>query len=297
MSVTLFDLTYRVGRELGLVSEGTATGGSATTIVDTVERTEADDFWNGGTAWILYDAGGAGAAPQGEVKKITDFSAASDTITTQAFSAAIAAGDRYAVARNLVPLEILIQKVNQALLELGPVPLYNVDGVVIAAGQTEYTLPPAIRDIRRISYQTKDDADDNRWRVLDNSLWEIQVNNAAGQPDTLIFKVQMPTGYNIKIDYVAEHPPLYAASDALADSVPPELVIYPAAAECLRYRAQRTGWQREFVRDMERYMALAEKMRQSRGLRNIIPKKGRLVIIGDAGVSDESAPDHIYLNG
>jgi hypothetical protein len=114
MAKTLFDLTLELARILGTVREGVATGGSTTTIVDTVARTEDDDAFNGGTAWITYDAGGAGAAPQGEYQIVSDFTASSDTITTAAFSAAIASGDRYAVAGLRYPLDLLIQKINES---------------------------------------------------------------------------------------------------------------------------------------------------------------------------------------
>ena len=51
MTYTLGELTYRAAREIEDVREGVATGGSTTTIVDSNNRTEHDDYWNGGTAW------------------------------------------------------------------------------------------------------------------------------------------------------------------------------------------------------------------------------------------------------
>jgi len=47
----------------------------------------------GWTAFVFWDAGGAGAAPQGESKTITTYVDATGTFTTAAFTAAVAAGD------------------------------------------------------------------------------------------------------------------------------------------------------------------------------------------------------------
>jgi len=282
---------------MGLVRDGTATGGAATTINDTVDRTEANDFWNGGAAWITYDAGGAGASPQGKYAKITDStSAGALTITT--VTDAVASGDRYAVMRNTLLLEIIIQKVNQALLELGPVPLSNTTGITIAANQTEYSLPAAVRDVRRVSYQTVDDSNDNKWVEIPHgpSGWYILPNNTAGGADTIVFPYQLSTGYDVKIDYMGYHPDLNIYSDILYDSVPSELVVYPAVVECLRYRRQHTGWLKEFEADLRKYEDKSEKVRQSRSIRNVIPRAGRLVITkGNLLTIDDSTPNKVYL--
>lgn len=67
---------------------GTADSGSTSTTVD-AERTETDDYWNG--AYILYTSG----PNDGLSRKITDFDAATDTITHDAFPSAVAAGHTY----------------------------------------------------------------------------------------------------------------------------------------------------------------------------------------------------------
>src|SRR3990167_5677525 len=121
MSKTLFDCTLELARVLGVLTEGVATGGSTSTLIDTVERTEADDYWNGGTAWILYDAGGLGAAPQGEYAVVSDFANTGGVITLRTAITQVAAGDRYAVAKKRYPLHLLVQKVNEAIAFIGPI--------------------------------------------------------------------------------------------------------------------------------------------------------------------------------
>src|SRR4030043_2191330 len=102
---TLFDLTYRLARELGVAFEGTATGGAVGTIIYCVYllgRYE-DSAFAAGTAWLIWDAAGAGAAPQGELVRITGFTKATGVVAvTPNFTAAPAAGDRYALDRKSV---------------------------------------------------------------------------------------------------------------------------------------------------------------------------------------------------
>jgi len=52
-----------------------------------------DDFFVGWWAFVLWDAGGAGAAPQGEYQQVTDYDSATGQITHGAFTANVAATD------------------------------------------------------------------------------------------------------------------------------------------------------------------------------------------------------------
>jgi hypothetical protein len=64
----------------------------------------------------------------------------------------------------------------------------------------------------------------------------------------------------------------------------------------LRYRKQKTGWLKEFEADLRKYEDKAEKMRQSRNIRNVIPRSGKLVITGgNAPTIDDSTPNKVYL--
>ena len=89
--MNLLALTTKIER-LGVGTGGVATGGGTTTLIDTVHRTEADDYWNGATLVML--SGNA----VGQGRTISDFVASTDTITvSRAFTAAIAAGDHYTI--------------------------------------------------------------------------------------------------------------------------------------------------------------------------------------------------------
>ncbi|MFC1995671.1 hypothetical protein ACFLVM_02200 [Chloroflexota bacterium] len=75
---------------------GTATGGSTTTLVDIYTLTHADDYWNGYVVHIVITTDGL--APQGERQAVTDFVQSTRTLTTNAFTVAIGAGDIYTLS-------------------------------------------------------------------------------------------------------------------------------------------------------------------------------------------------------
>jgi len=225
--ITLFDLTYRVAALLGAVIEGTATGGSTTTTIDTA-RIEADDSWNGGTLWVV-SAGGT--APEGEYAVISDFVSTTHTITHTALTAAIAAGDSYAISKKRFPLWLLKQKINAVVRKHR---ITQIDTSLTSAdSQTEYSLPSGIIDVREVWLQNKIDSDDNRWEKLYD--WRVQAVSGG----YVLVLPQLDSGYTIKTVYTKEHENLVTADDILDDSIPPERVLYEAAKECLVWRKQR----------------------------------------------------------
>lgn len=62
-------------REVSEQDSSTATGGASGTIIDTAQRKEADDYWNGGTVTILSGTG------VNQVRDITDFVQSTSTIS------------------------------------------------------------------------------------------------------------------------------------------------------------------------------------------------------------------------
>jgi hypothetical protein len=259
MSKTLFDLTYELARSLNVLKEGLATGGSTTTAIDTVERTEADDYWNGGAIWLTYDAGGAGAAPQGEYGFISDFVQSTGVITIRtALTAAIASGDRYAVATSRYPLELLIQKINQVL---GTIEKTDVTSITIAAAQTEYSLPADVMSLKQVWIQTKsDDSDDNGWEQIHD--WYKQ-KSATGSADKLILKRQFEAGFDVKLVYEPYHAVLRAATDKLDDSLNSNQIVADAAVRCLLWRKSKVGDSDLSVNDLLNfYQNAAELLKQ-----------------------------------
>lgn len=258
---TLFDLTYRLARELGLVEESTASAiGSTTTVVDTY-RDEDDDFWNDGTLWLVRDSGGSGAAPENSFAIVSDYVQSTGIITLRsALSAAAGEGDRYALASKRIPLNVLVQSINNALMDLKTVPYTDTTSLTTASNKTEYTLPlGAKEDLRQVWLQViTNDANDNRWEVLYN--WYIQQANTGTQA-VLMFPYQ-PTApdYDIKLVYMAPHPELTEYTDQMSEFIPIERVLFPAAVSCLRYYKNRVRGRDVTLIDerIERYEQKAE---------------------------------------
>ncbi len=231
---TLADISQQVARALGTLVEGIATAGSQTTITDTVRLLGIfpDDNFNKGMAWILYDAGGAGVAPQGEYGRITDFVKSTGVVTMDTLTAAVAAGDRYALSTNRYGIDRIISAINQVLTGI-LVKTEDISTITTASAQTEYNLPAAVLDENiEIEIQTKlSDTNDYKWTPLIGG-WHI-AETATGTAKLLIFDTQPPVGYLVKVIYHTPHPALYINTAKLREGVPIERVVYGAALQLL----------------------------------------------------------------
>ena len=227
---TLFDLTYRVAREIAPIFEGVATGGSTTTIIDTLRLTSifADDWFKLGTAWILRDSAGAGAAPEKEYGRVSGFTSSSGTATLSALTTAVAAGDRYALAGARYDLDRIIAAINMALARI-EVATEDTTTLDTAASQLEYSLPAAVldEDIEVYIQGHTGDTNANYWTQLHN--WHI-AETGVGVQKLLVFHAQPIASRDLKIRYYLPHTPLYVVTDKLREGIPIEQVVYNAAA-------------------------------------------------------------------
>ncbi len=279
-SLTLFDLTYAVAVELGLVREGIATTGNSSMITDTVARTEADNYWAGGTAWILRDAGGAGAAPEREYSAITSSVSSTGVINLKStLTQAVVTGDRYAVGKRRFGLDKLIQKINQVLTQMGGIPVdYNLT-TGTSGSQTEYALPiDAKMDIRQVMVSTYNTANDQQWEEIVN--WRYKYG-AAGSQSTIVFDDYpgLGAGNTVRIVYIGLHPMMQVSTDKLMESIHPTRVIYGAAAAALRERRQSLPGDAGIAADLQRLEALEQRAAQEHPI-HIPTRPHRLVIAG-----------------
>lgn len=217
-----------------------ATGGTTTTAIDTKLADElaegnTDDIFNGGTLIVLEDAGGAGAAPEGEFSRITDYNAATTTLTfSPALTTAPAANDRIIIATPDFPLYDMIEVTNDALKYLTRLPRYDTS-ITTAANQTEYTLPLAAKGAKILNIEIQGittDANDNRWLAVPN--WR-EGFAAAGSTGTLILP-QYAAGYTLRIAYLAEHARVDAFSDYIDEHLDRNLVHACVMAHALAWR-------------------------------------------------------------
>ena len=137
---------------------------------------------------------------------------------------------------------------NDALTELGDMELMDTS-ITTAASQTEYTVPvTAKRKVLRVQLQSVSDSNDNQW--LDIRDYDI-VPAAAGSTGLLIFALQPTSAYNVKLWYMGVHGTLNAYSDAVNETLAPDLVIKALLIKALEWRVAEKRGTDDFV--MQQY--------------------------------------------
>jgi hypothetical protein len=244
-------------RILGGLRTGLALGGSTTTVTDGTYRSEMDDYWNGGTVWLIEDAGGLGAAPELEYRLITDFVLSTNTITCEAFTAAVAAGDRYAVSPPHYPADVLLDCVNLAMKQY-TYPEIEYTTLVVVAGQTEYTLPTEVRfgHLKDVYVETVDDANDHRWQKV-GEWWTFDDGDARHViiPEDLLTDY---LGNKLRFDYRVVHDDYTEPDQVVHESLESKYVIY-RAAEFMLLQQMYSGDEWPYLEDRINYfMAKAD---------------------------------------
>lgn len=215
---TLFDVSHRVLQELGTVVGGTATGGSTTTLIDTLMLDNyPDNFFDEGTLFVVYDAGGAAAAPQGELGVVASFNGSTRTVTlSAALTQAIASGDQYLLGTARFPYWQVREAINRALEETGDVEVVN-SATTAATAQTEYTLPTTNIRVIRVEWNTIVN-DSNDKRLAEINGWHVR-KSATGSADTLVLHEQPIPDRTLYITYVGKHPRVSLPSSTIGERV------------------------------------------------------------------------------
>lgn len=236
----LFDAIHAVGRALEAIHENIAEGGTTTTIVDTdlVNLGWGTDDFKGGTALIIRDAAGAGAAPEKQSRQVTAYAAGSGTITTDAFTVAPASGDWYGVMTNRYPRGLIVSKVNQTLAEFGDIPTEDISSLTTASGTREYNLPIAAKKDLRQVWLARNTAAPWNWEPVMTAYVEGANANTVGN---LIFPYQPRAPYKLKLVYMAAHPLVTADADYISEYVSLDWLALDAAAKCVRARLESPG--------------------------------------------------------
>jgi hypothetical protein len=219
---TLAEATLAVARMCGEVVDGQATGGSATTVVDT-GVVHPDDFWNGGTIWLLS---GNNA---GKSAVITDYATATKTWTFGTLTLLCAAGDLYSVSGAAFPRANLMAAVNQALRDLGQVEMEDLTSLTGISEQLEYTLPAGVSHVTRVMTGASPSYYVNQhWNEVNGKLRFAQGFTPAAGDGMLLF-------------YNGTHAALSTDVGAINGLLPLELVYWSAALYALRQRFTQVG--------------------------------------------------------
>jgi len=267
--------------EVGELHENVATGGSATTVVDS-KLAGSDDDWNNGTVIITRDSAGAAAAPEGEFALVTDYASGTGTITVaaSALSAAPASGDNYGVATNYYPMVQVVRAINRGLQMMGDIPQVDLATLTTASNQTEYAASLAWKRHPpfRIDMQGKlSDTNDYKWHKM--SDWEYTPATAGNTG--LIILPQLVTGRLLRIWFEDAHAAVNDFDDVIYEGFFPEMVLRETVYNLLLWKNGETGGADASVINM---LNNAEEKREEVKRETSVwkpPRHSKLMILGN----------------
>lgn len=236
MAFLVSNLVQNIYNELGQVEPTfglfTATGGSATTFINTnfanYENPPETDSFKNYLAIVVRDAGGASASPEGKWGLVSAYVDSTQTGTIATVTDAIASGDTIMLAKqDKFPLQQVLFAINRGLESLGDIPGNADASLTTAALQTEYSIPVAVkRGLKQVWIQGQtNDANDNRWSKINDYRSEWAVGGTAAT----LFVPQFTSGYSLRLIYDGVHPTISAYSDVINEYVHPKV----ATAACI----------------------------------------------------------------
>jgi len=224
--------------DLGFGYQVAATGGSATTIVDTNTRFTVADSWKGGTAFVLSVVARtlpAIAPVVGEYQKLTAFDVSTKTFTTATFSQAIAAGDVIGLTSPKIPALEMAQAVNNALKDhVGTISQIDISIPTTASTQS-YTLPAGVMIQKLLDVLLSDTDGDDYYSIKGEVKVEPSVNGGT------LIAPEYDAARTIKIIYNGLHPALTAYSSIIHPSVPEAFIKAAAVDKALLWLVNKRG--------------------------------------------------------
>lgn len=209
---TLADIALKVAREVTDVMDGVATAGAVTSLTDTTNLIQPNQYWDRGTVFIKS------GAHIGKALAITGY--ASNKITFATLGATpISAADRYAVMRGVFPWYQVISAITQAL---DTTHITGDDATLTGDGSTlDFTLPADVFNVKRVQFgRDTDRLISNHWREV-NGILRFDSGYAPVNGDV------------IHIIYRAPHAELSAYSDTISNEINLEWLKYKAAEQLL----------------------------------------------------------------
>jgi hypothetical protein len=221
---------------IGMFESGIATGGSATTIVDSARAgVDEDDAYKGSTAFVVKDT--AGASPEGKFAIVTSYTGSSGTFTFSTVTDAIAAGDIYGIASDEVPLYDAIRLANDALRDMGTIESRDTS-LTTAANQTDYEVPVTAKGrILEVNIETDSTHSDAPGYVTVPGCKYI--NTAGASTGIVRLPYQPPSGYTLELVYAGLHPVLSAYGDSINENILEGYAVAAAVERAVRWLVDR----------------------------------------------------------
>jgi hypothetical protein len=295
MAFTLSDVLISSLDRLGKLNEGTATGGSTSTLVDSTQTSQLGRFTDdvlGGVMFVTYDVAGTGVAPEKEYSKITAFTESTGTYAGT-FTVAPASGDRYAWANGEYPLEKMIGLVNEALQELGQVRCVDTTTLDTDSTHTEYAVSVDWKyRVEKVEIQgLTADAYDNQWYPIHG--WKY-VTAAGGTAGRLIFEDYPYNSRDIKVTYYAPHPKMTVYTSVINEEWDRELVVRAVVARALEWNNNRINGSNKYL---VQAWNMAEQKLAERKLTHPVERGGTRNILWSFGDTEEDEGDEFSAPG
>jgi len=211
--ITLDSMILEVARAMGIAYDGTATGGTTTTLIDTVNLLERDDFYNKG--FIMFLSG----ANKGVVKTISDFVNSTATISWSGAIAAVASGVEYVATSPEFPYTKIKAALNE-VLKRSPF-LQSNETLTTTADTVAYDLPANVYNIKRVEV-----AQDTSSPYYYVTYFNWKERNGQIIFDNIYFPV---SGYKIRLWYECPHGELPSAG-VLRPTIDPDWLKWAAIA-------------------------------------------------------------------
>lgn len=231
----LTNLLQAAYRELGQLLISTATGGGATSIIDTKEKDQHEDTaWDRGAFFIIE---ASGASPEGKYGLITGWTESTGVFAFTTLTDEVAAGDVYGVCNDYYPLYQMVELANDALRMLGDIVLIDPTTLDTVSSTSEYAYavtwkrkPPI-----KVEYQTKTTTSDYQWREIHDWQYRPATAGTAG----VIVLPYLPASRDIAVWYVDKHPRVNSYEDPIAETIAPELATKALVLKALEWQNNR----------------------------------------------------------
>jgi len=226
---TVFDITLAVALKVTDVLEGTATAGATTSLTDTVNLIQNNQYWDKGTLWIRT------GTHANKVLAITGYLASKFTFASLG-ATAIAVGNEYSVIRGHYPYQQITSAIRQALNETY---VESENETLVGDGTTlEFTLPNGVSNIKRVEIEYPDSGGyqppSHHWREVGGKL---RFDFGYAPYDDNI----------IHVFYRDAHPALSSYSTAISNEINTDWLEWKSAEKLLLWGAAMYGKKPEFL--------------------------------------------------
>lgn len=225
--ITVYDISLKVVQLVTDVLYGAATAGATTSLTDTNNLVQDDQYWDRGVLWVRS------GTHSGKVLQVTGYVGSKLSFASLG-ATPIAANDRYAVTRGIYPWLQIVSAIQQALDETH---VEDDDDTYTGDGTTlEFALPAGVVNVKRVEFEDTDG------KLTPSHHWKVR--NGAVRFD---FGYAPYNGDVIHIISRAEHEVLTGYSTEISNEINLEWLKYKAAEKLLIWGAGMYGKNPEYL--------------------------------------------------